>query len=216
MLRRFTLATTCASHRVALCAQDQAPRASAAHPYDTPRACVPCAACSATALQRAHLPRAAPHCSSRSRAAQRAQCLTGAPRLPTRRPARDNESGSFAACRRAHCVTRAAPQPSLSRSRPAARVCSERARSRPGLTVLAPALGSSVVSPPPAKHRDTRRRFLAPDAEYSTPGAGAPVFGAYNSTGASRRRDKGRLPRHRQCRAAHDLPGRAAACTGLQ
>jgi hypothetical protein len=81
VMRRVTPAMTRALHRAARCAQDQALRASAAHPADTPRARMPCAACSATELQRAHRPLAAPHRSSRARAAQRASCLSGAPRL---------------------------------------------------------------------------------------------------------------------------------------
>ena len=72
-----------------------------------------CAARSATSLQSAHRPRAAPHRSVPARAAQRASCLSSAPRLPSRRPACGNESGSFAACRRARLVPRAAPPPSL-------------------------------------------------------------------------------------------------------
>ena len=136
LMRRVSMTTTGVLHRAARCAQDQAPRASAAHPDDTPRARVPCAACSDTALQRAHRPRAPPHSSSRARAAQRASCLSGEPRLPTRRPACVNKSGSFAARRRARCVPRAAPQPSPPCSRPAARVCSESARGRPGSSGL--------------------------------------------------------------------------------
>jgi len=218
VMRRVSTATTSALHCAARCAPDQAPRASAAHPDDTPRARVPCAACSATALQRAHRPRAAPHHSSPSRAAQRASCLSGAPRLPTRRPACGNESGSFAARRRAHCVPRAAPPPSPPCSRPAARVCSESARGRPerrssGLRPVSPV--SLLQSTRGAEHSDTRRPFLAPAAGDSTPGAGTARGAACNSAGASRRGDKGWLPRQSQCRAAHNLPGRAAARTGL-
>jgi hypothetical protein len=112
VMRRVTPVKGWASHRAAYGAPDQAPRASAAHPDVTPRARVPSAACTTTALQRAHRPRAAPHCSVPARAAQRASCLSGAPRLPSRRPACGNESGLFAACRRARCVLQVAPPPS--------------------------------------------------------------------------------------------------------
>ncbi len=112
VMRRVTPVKGLASHRAAYRAPEQAPRASAAHPDVTPRARVACAARSATALQRAHRPRKAPHCSSPARAAQCAAWFSCAPRLPSRRPACGNESGSFAACRRARCVPRAAPLPS--------------------------------------------------------------------------------------------------------
>jgi hypothetical protein len=59
-MRRVTPVKGLASHRAAYRAPEQAPRASAAHPDVTPRAHVPCAVRSATALQRAHRPRAAP------------------------------------------------------------------------------------------------------------------------------------------------------------
>jgi hypothetical protein len=134
VMRRVTPVKGGASHRAAYRAPEQAPQASAAHPDDTPPR-VPCAACSATALQSAHRPRAAPRRSVPTRAAQRASCLSGAPRLPSRRPASGNESGSFAACRRARCVLQAAPPPTPPCSRPAARVRSENALGRPVASV---------------------------------------------------------------------------------
>jgi hypothetical protein len=97
-------------------------------------------------------------------------------------------------------------------SSPAARVCSESALGRPGGATsgsqVRASLLSQLVEPPTADGRDTRRLFLAPAAGDSTPGAGTAVCGPSNSAGASRRGDKGWLPRHRQCRAAHNLPGR--------
>jgi hypothetical protein len=112
VMRRVTPAVTRELHRAACSAPDQVPRAPTVHPDDTLRARVPCAARSATALHRAHRPRAAPHRSFRARAAQRAACLSRAPRLPTRRPACGNESGSFATCQRARSALPRSPPPS--------------------------------------------------------------------------------------------------------
>jgi hypothetical protein len=77
-------------------------------------------------------------------------------------------------------------------------------------------LGSQLFCPVRRSVDDTRRLFLAPTAGDSTPGAGAASCGACNSAGASRRGDKGWLPRQSQCRAAHNLSYCAAARTGLQ
>jgi hypothetical protein len=194
-MRRVTPVKGWASHRAAYRAPEQAPRASVAHPDVTPRARVPCAVCNTTALQRAHRPRASPHRSSRARAALRAAWFGGAPRPPSRRPACGNESGSFAACRRARCVLQVAPPPSPPCQ---AQRCAFSARKRvvgrgrDGLRLVPTWLAST-------RRRsldDTRRWLLAPAAGDSTPGAGAASRGACSSASASRSGDKGWLPRH--------------------
>ena len=96
-----------------------------------------------------------------------------------------------------------------------ARLQQERAGS-PWRTVSEARPRASLRSRPSAKGDTVQRLFLAPAAGHSTPGAGAALPGAQNSAGASRSGGKGWLPRHGQCRAAHGLPGRAAARTRLQ
>jgi hypothetical protein len=199
-MRRVTPAMTRALHRAARCAQDQGPRASAAHPDDMPRARVPCAACSATALQRAHRPRAALHRSSPARAAQRASCVCGAPRLPT--AGAQHAATRVARLRRidaraARCLAPgghrlhvhaprrafAARARGVGRARPPAASCRNTPRGPKsarweGRTRLSEAVGrpSALISGPIRRSVSVRRHQLS--AAVGDPGAPRPQAGA--------------------------------------